>query len=385
VDAEPNDADEPDDAFQLVRAFALARARTLPPAVSDVPVPPAPLQTQAERDAVVAEFLAAPQASHLVKDAATEQLADLIIEYGCEVDPVRPLRASPLKNARFLLEFVQVEVKLSSLARERLPHVVEAWTRWRADAEGLPPAAREELQTTLGQSVADFRGQDAGAEQEADDSLGLAELAELLRGFPGGRERTLPDRHGDPNAVYVVKASLARSKPPIWRRLRIPSDVSLAQLHRVLQAAFNWHDGHLHRFELPGRDRHETPLELGSRSTRRLYQLLVEPGDQLDYTYDFGDDWAHRIVLEKVEPADGVRHAVCVAGRRAAPPEGSGGRYGYESLCAAVADQTHPEHREMVAWLQEVWGIDSFDPAAFDMDELNERLSAVSLRRRKKA
>jgi Plasmid pRiA4b ORF-3-like protein len=103
----------------------------------------------------------------------------------------------------------------------------------------------------------------------------------------------------------------------------------------VLQAAFNWHDRHLHRFELPGRDRHETPLELGSESTRRLYQLLVEPGDQLDYTYDFGDDWAHRIVLEKVEPADGVRHAVCVAGRRAAPPEDSGGRYGYESLCAA--------------------------------------------------
>jgi len=387
VNAEPIDADElEDDIFQLVRAFALARARTMPPAASDVPVPPAPLQTQAERDAVVAEFLAAPQASHLAKDAATEQLADLIIEYGCEVDPVRPLRVSPIKTARFLLEFVPVEVTLSPLARERLPHMVEAWTRWRAHAEGLPPAAREELETALGQTVADFRGQDAGGEQQAvpDDSLGLAEIAELLRGFAGGRERTLPDRHGDPDAVYVVKVSLAHTKPPIWRRLRIPSDASLAQLHRVLQAAFDWHDGHLHRFELPGRNRHDMPLELGSESTRRLYQLLVEPGDRLDYTYDFGDDWAHRIILEKVEPADGVRHAVCVAGRRAAPPEDSGGMYGYESLCAAVADPTHPEHREMIAWLQQVWGIDSFDPAVFAMDELNERLAAVSLRRRKK-
>lgn len=50
----------------------------------------------------------------------------------------------------------------------------------------------------------------------------------------------------------VLRAELVRSRPPIWRELRLRSDLTLDQVHEVLQAAFGWTDSHLHRFSLGG-------------------------------------------------------------------------------------------------------------------------------------
>jgi hypothetical protein len=49
--------------------------------------------------------------------------------------------------------------------------------------------------------------------------------------------------------VLQLKASLKGAKPPIWRRLQVRSDVTLDELHTIIQAAFTWYGGHLHVFE----------------------------------------------------------------------------------------------------------------------------------------
>jgi hypothetical protein len=36
--------------------------------------------------------------------------------------------------------------------------------------------------------------------------------------------------------------------PPVWRRLLIPEEITIAQLHDVMQLAMGWNDEHLHRF-----------------------------------------------------------------------------------------------------------------------------------------
>ena len=48
----------------------------------------------------------------------------------------------------------------------------------------------------------------------------------------------------------TVRVDLVDAKPPVWRRLRLPSTLRLDELHGVLQAVFGWTDGHLHRFSL---------------------------------------------------------------------------------------------------------------------------------------
>ena len=53
-----------------------------------------------------------------------------------------------------------------------------------------------------------------------------------------------------PPEIYQLKVTLLGTSPPIWRRLLVPADVTLAQLHDMLQAAMGWEDGHMHEFSI---------------------------------------------------------------------------------------------------------------------------------------
>jgi len=84
------------------------------------------------------------------------------------------------------------------------------------------------------------------------------------------------------------------------------------------------------------------------------------------YEYDFGDGWEHDIVLEAVGPAARAKPRVRVlAGKRACPPEDVGGIGGYYGFLEAIRNSKHPEHRDMLEWGG------SFDPDAFEMEEIN--------------
>jgi hypothetical protein len=135
-----------------------------------------------------------------------------------------------------------------------------------------------------------------------------------------------------------------------------------------------WTDSHLHSFEIRGEHfgvpspEDWTPLRDERRA--RLADVLAAPKERALYTYDFGDDWEHEIVVEKIlQPEPEVRYPVCVAGRRACPPEDVGGPWGYERLIEALSDPTDPEREEYLDWLG-----GSFDPKAFDLAETNHLL-----------
>ena len=168
--------------------------------------------------------------------------------------------------------------------------------------------------------------------------------------------------------IFRVRVDLKASKPRIWRRLELRSDLTLDVVHRVLQAAFSWTDTHLWRFSLGGEpfsragqaflcpwDVEEGEFEDDGAlpaSDVRLDETLQDAGDMLHYVYDYGDSWELTLGLEAVS-ADGANlpSAVVVAGRRAAPPEDCGG----------VTDG---------AALAELLG----DPEAFDIHAVNASL-----------
>jgi hypothetical protein len=56
----------------------------------------------------------------------------------------------------------------------------------------------------------------------------------------------------DTAPIYQLKITLRHSKPPIWRRVLVNSELSLGQLHRVIQGVMEWGDSHLHHFEVGG-------------------------------------------------------------------------------------------------------------------------------------
>ncbi|SCL33687.1 pRiA4b ORF-3-like protein [Micromonospora rhizosphaerae] len=182
-------------------------------------------------------------------------------------------------------------------------------------------------------------------------------------GLPAKRKKS-----DGPAPIYQIKVSLRGARPPIWRRLEVPADVSLARLHELIQAAFAWTDSHLHVFETPYGSFGRPDTDLGHRAASRvtMEQVASAVGDKLRYTYDFGDDWEHDILVEKVLDRDAsVAYPRCVGGRRAAPPEDCGGVWGYAELVEILSDSSHPEHRDRLDWL----GLDDpagFDPARFD-------------------
>ena len=179
--------------------------------------------------------------------------------------------------------------------------------------------------------------------------------------------------------IYQLKITLRGvSKPPVWRRVAVPAALTLDLLHEVIQQVMGWEDGHMHVFSTPVRDYGIPDAELGhaDESKVTLAGLLVLPRATMRYIYDFGDDWEHDIVLEKVLPPDPAVGVSCLAGKGACPPEDCGGAWGYASLKEVLADPGHKEHEDLLDWL----GLDSaagFDPARFSLDEVNAGLSRL--------
>ncbi|MEV6140613.1 plasmid pRiA4b ORF-3 family protein [Nocardia sp. NPDC051990] len=218
-----------------------------------------------------------------------------------------------------------------------------------------------------------------------DDNLHRGQ--QYLRSVPPSR------RHRRDAAVtYRVHIDLADTRPPLWRRLDLSSDLFLDELHEVIQTAFGWTDSHLHQFgsgpsyydpcteyflcpymaedgEQPGVPEEQV----------RLDEVLQEPDDVLFYCYDFGDDWQHTLTLEAVLPRPPKAPlAICLDGQRPGPPEDCGGIEGYE-LFVAATDPSDPRHATALAEFHDIFGDESalstHPPIPFDIDRINRPLA----------
>jgi hypothetical protein len=190
-----------------------------------------------------------------------------------------------------------------------------------------------------------------------------------------------------PPNIYQLEVTLLGTSPPIWRRLLVSADVTLAQLHDVLQAAMGWEDGHMHEFSIGQRrfgrpapeDRFMGIPSVENERTVRLSGILGRVGSKAIYTYDFGDSWEHSIVLEKRLPVDpNTTYPICTDGQLACPPEDCGGVPGFYDLVEALADPNHERHEELLDWIG-----DDFDPESFSVDEVDKMLAPLSRHRRK--
>jgi len=231
----------------------------------------------------------------------------------------------------------------------------------------------------------------AGASPEENrallDALMSGQVASIFEKLQVEEEPTLRPVPTEVQGLRV-RLDLHGAKPPVWRRLELPGDLTLPRLHDVIQAAMGWYDSHLHRFRT-GRD-HRSPYLVTNfdvdegedgvlEDDVRLDQLLATKGDELWYEYDFGDGWDHVLRVEEVleEPPSTVH---CVGGRMACPPEDCGGIGGYEGLAAWVRsgydDALLPDGFDNSAhahdWLPLDW-----HPDHFDLDEVNAALAVA--------
>ena len=142
----------------------------------------------------------------------------------------------------------------------------------------------------------------------------------------------------------------------------MPGNANLGWLHAVIQLAMGWTNSHLHQFKVGGRlfsdprvnyAEFEGDPEILDEAKFSLRDLAPYEKDVLHYEYDFGDGWQHTIIVEKILPPepDAATVAVCLAGKRACPPDDCGGSWGYQNLLKILRNPKHEEHNTMQEWL----------------------------------
>lgn len=161
-------------------------------------------------------------------------------------------------------------------------------------------------------------------------------------------------------------------KPLIWRRVVVPINWTLEDLHLVIQAAFNWKNCHGYEFQMGGLRFGDKAMleEYSSPDSSQVFKHrevrlkdFVGPGVSFTYVYDFGDDWRHTVKIEKyLTTAPPLKTADCLVGARATPPEDVGGEPGYENFMAIMANPKSPEHA-----FNKRWCGGAFDPEWFDL------------------
>lgn len=171
--------------------------------------------------------------------------------------------------------------------------------------------------------------------------------------------------------------------PVVWRRILVPTNMTMAKLHAILQATMGWTNSHLHAFTV-GDERYGMCFDDYPEGEIDEHEVSVRkalPGhDRFVYEYDFGDRWRHTITIEcEIPTVDALKYAVCLGGENACPPEDVGGSGGYERFLEVIADPSHDEHEDYVRWMDG----EPFDRRHFDLVEVNAALQTVPQRTRR--
>lgn len=180
--------------------------------------------------------------------------------------------------------------------------------------------------------------------------------------------------------IARLRVEIDEVTPAVVRRIEVPLDIRLDDLHFVLQIAIGWQNCHPFEFRLDGRDEAkrwglvdkddpESSPQPADRAT--LADLLAHGQHAFHYDYVYGEDWAHTVELEAIAPAEAAAlypRLVAASGR--CPPADIGGIMGYETFLRAISDPLHLNHEGM-----REWDDPDFDPNVVDEAALRANLA----------
>lgn len=191
------------------------------------------------------------------------------------------------------------------------------------------------------------------------------------------------------SCTYEIRLMLDEIRPPVWRLIQVPSTLRLCCLHDVFQTVMGWTDSHLHQFEKNGKYwsvpeyfEDDEDIEILDERQTKIRDLLKAEGDSVLYIYDMGDDWRHRVVLEKILAVpDGSVSPLCLSGERHCPPEDVGGTSGYEEFLEAIFEPHHPDYEHSIRWAGGPSALtqaaERFQPEEFDVKTVNATLARM--------
>lgn len=215
--------------------------------------------------------------------------------------------------------------------------------------------------------------------------------------------------------AYKIKIELIDSSPLIWRRVIMPAGATFNRLHDVIQNVTNFKSGypyehcHIFGFDLKeeslvitndGEAHNENKLykaryknvkldekndPLGTityhlKTTVRQPQSIkidkyIEKYGQINYRYDFGDDWRILITLEETIDDYYYGYPTLIDGAETAPPEDVGGLSGYYEFLKIYNDDKHSDHEDVKVWAEEQ------RYREYDKNKINRSLKSIKYKK----
>ncbi len=207
----------------------------------------------------------------------------------------------------------------------------------------------------------------------------LKAAEKVTQGLTDGlTSRPKPRKKAKRRTAYQLKITLEQVRPVVWRRFQA-LDCTLTELHKTVQVVMGWQNKHPYCFRVGEQAYSDPPLceDLGHADGRRvkLSHLVKQGLQQIEYVYDFGDNWRHTVEIESgFEPEEKASFPMCLEGRGTCPPEDVGGPLGYADFLEVINNPNHDRHRELLDWCGG-W----FDPEAFDLELVNRGLGKSNL------
>lgn len=178
--------------------------------------------------------------------------------------------------------------------------------------------------------------------------------------------------------AFQLKIVIKNSKPPIWRRVIVPTGITFSQLSMILNEVMGWCGYHMFEFEFYHKELRliegvDEFVGMGSfdylEASTTFIREFMEENEWFTYTYDLGDDWQHRVTIEKTIDNWEFNYPQVIKYKGDCPIEDCGGIYGYYDCLDIISDENHSEYEERLEWMES-----QGYPKEYDMEYVNQQL-----------
>ncbi len=220
-------------------------------------------------------------------------------------------------NTQWHLRFGLVEVRALATPNGREKQPGRGWTMQQARRTRWGQAVAWTVLMAVAKAAHEKDGGEGDADDEWEEMLCEPEGADFgffqvafQPCFPEWRKLFRTGSVEERPGSYVFKVTMTdrRAAGVVWRRLEVPSGVTLAEVADAVLQAFDF-DGTMHLYEFRFRDRlgqgrvyYHDEAEAGPYAEEvKLVELYLPDGAELAFRFDYGASWRFELRLERLE------------------------------------------------------------------------------------
>jgi hypothetical protein len=225
----------------------------------------------------------------------------------------------------------------------------------------------EDLDTNEAPPESELEAMDSSLDGMIDTFTDIKEMIDYdMNSFRRSNLMLVRDKDGSMSDIWRTM-QICIGGTDIWRRVLVPREWQLADLHKLIQITLDWNDSYRHRFFLEGSGK--SGLEILD-DKMKIMEICDQGINELQYEY--GAKWSIKVIILSPYQPEKRETIRCVAGEGASPPENIGGPLRFRKILNAIEGGSEMEKQTALHELGQ-----EFDPELFDIEKCNRKIEAA--------